>query len=115
MNEELIKILDELVDELVNDDNVQKYIKLNNEINSKYVKELVSFNTAKEKCIEMKRYNTDISKYNLALSEAKNNLYSKDEVKSAKRCERLIQKKLYDVSNDISSYFSNKFKKKEII
>ena len=86
MNVELYDILDELASEFLEEDLVKEYKSLNKLIEDKYAKEIVLFQSAKEKLLEMKKYTKDL-----------------------KELERILSNQLVELSNDISKYLSNKF------
>lgn len=109
MNVELYDILDELASEFLEEDLVKEYKSLNKLIEDKYAKEIVLFQSAKEKLLEMKKYTKDLKVYEQSLLRCKETLFLKPEVKRLKELERILSNQLVELSNDISKYLSNKF------
>lgn len=107
--------LDNIKDEFVNSKEFLEYKNLEKLVYEKYLKEIVSFNNAKEALEEAKKYHIDLKQKEEVLSRAKKELYSKEEVKRLKELEKILQNELDQISNSIASHFSNKFKKKRVL
>ena len=107
--------LDNIKDEFVNSKKFLEYKNLEKLVYKKYLKEIVSFNNAKEALEEAKKYHIDLKQKEEVLSRAKKELYSKEEVKRLKELEKILQNELDQISNSIASHFSNKFKKKRVL
>lgn len=107
--------LDNIKDEFVNSKEFLEYKNLEKLVYEKYLKEIVSFNNAKEALEEAKKYHLDLKQKEEVLSRAKKELYSKEEVKRLKELEKILQNELDQISNSIASHFSNKFKKKRVL
>lgn len=112
MNIEIFDCLDEISNEFLNQENVKEYKKLNQIVQDKYAKEIIIFESAREKLQEMKKYSKDLKVYEQNLIEAKTKLYSYPEVKRLKELEKILNDELISLSNDIASHLSNKFKEK---
>lgn len=115
LDNNIINCLDDIVKEFNDSLEFIEYTKLKNEIENKYYKEILSFTLAKSKLDDAKRYNLDLTNYKKALVQAKEKLYSIDIVKRYLELEHILQQRLDNISNDIASYYSNKFKKKRVI
>ena len=115
LDNNIINCLDDIVKEFNDSVEFIEYTKLKGEIENKYYKEILSFTLAKSKLEDAKRYNLDLTNYKKALILAKEKLYSIDIVKRYLELEHILQQRLDNISNDIASYYSNKFKKKRVI
>ena len=102
--------LDNIKDEFVNSKEFLEYKNLEKLVYEKYLKEIVSFNNAKEALEEAKKYHIDLKQKEEVLSRAKKELYSKEEVKRLKELEKILQNELDQISNSIASHFSNKLR-----
>jgi cell fate (sporulation/competence/biofilm development) regulator YlbF (YheA/YmcA/DUF963 family) len=115
LDNNIINCLDDIVKEFEDSLEFIEYTKLKREIENKYYKEILSFTLAKSKLDDAKRYNLDLTNYKKELVLAKEKLYSIDMVKRYLELEHMLQQELDNISNDIASYYSNKFKKKRVI
>jgi len=115
MESKLKEALDDIVKEFTSSAEFNEYIELGKKIENEYQREVLMFNTAKEKLLEVKAYTKDLTIYEKALADAKFKLYSIPDVKRYKELENKLQKELDIMSNDIAAHLSNKFKKKRVI
>ena len=115
MDAKIYDILDDIVNEFLNSKEVKEYISLNEFVRDNYSEEILYFITTRDQLEEQKKYNLDIEKYEKRLVIAKEKLYSISEVKRIKELEHLIQKELDTMTNELSSFISNKIKKKRVI
>lgn len=109
---EIIMQTYEVLNEIKHDQIYSKIKKLNRMINQKYQEEIMKFNQAKNMYQEVLNqggtYHPDYKKVIKAMSEAKHELYSKEEVKSylelEKKFELDLNSFLAQISKSISSY-----------
>jgi len=115
MDAKIYDICDDIVNEFLNSKEVKEYISLNEFVRENYSEQILYFITTRDQLEEQKKYNLDTTKYEKRLVIAKEKLYSISEVKRIKELEHLIQKELDTMTNDLSSFISNKIKKKRVI
>ena len=107
-------LLNDIVNEFLNLDIVKEYKRLDKEIENKYAKEILYFNSAKEKYEEESKYGEVSKETKEYLIRTKEKLFSFEEVKRYKSLEIEISEMLNQMSNDLSKVISNKFKLKKI-
>ena len=118
MNNLLYDDLDNLIKDIVNQNEFKRIKELRGIIEEKYFNLISKFNIAKDKyeqALPMKQYINNFDQICTELSNAKNELYSKNEVIELHRLEKIIEKELIHISNEIAGAMSNKFKQTKII
>ena len=118
MNNLLYDDLDNLIDELINKPEFKRIKELKVIIEDKYYNLISKFNVAKdeyEKSLPLRNYISNVDQICNELSNAKNELYSKDEVIELHQLEAKLEKELAHISNEIAGAMSNKFKQSKII
>lgn len=109
-------LLDEtyiLIDEIKKDPDYLRLLEVKKLIDTKYIQEIKDFREANDKYSEAKnygKYHPDLKSRQLKLVETKTSLYSKEEVQEYFNLERLLNKELQSLTNDLTSTVSNKYK-----
>lgn len=118
MNEILYDDLDNLIDEIVSREEFQRLIELKRIIDEKYdslIKVYKELSYKYEEALKYSNYYLGFEDLKSQLSNAKEQLYIKLEVKEYLALERQIQNELDEISNEIAKAMSNKFELKKII
>lgn len=87
-------------------------------IDQKYTKEIVSFKRAEANYLEAsenKKYYSNFDEIQRKFSEAKANLYNKEEVKEYLKLERELQDMLTNDFNELKRAISSKFSESQIL
>lgn len=118
MNDLLYDDLDNLIEEIISSDDFKRLKELQYIIDNKYIKDILRFKRCESlynEALPNKEYYSNFEELKSNLSNAKSILYSYDEVKEYISLERKINDLLVDISNDIASTMSNKFKTNKIL
>lgn len=105
-------LANDYVNQLMEEESWKELLKLKEEIERKYKNLILRMKSAEEKYNDAKRYKEYLSNFDEIqknFKDAKQELYSKQEVKRYFELEREIQKMLHDDFNEIKSSISNKF------
>lgn len=102
-------LIDDYVNEIKNSEEFKELIGLRDIIDSKYKDLIIKFKTCESLYLEAKERNYLDNSIIKNFSEAKRNLYSKDEVKKYFELESKLNLKLNNDFNEIKENISNKF------
>lgn len=105
------------VDELKDKEEFKRLLALKKYIDNNYSSLIVKLKNKEAKYLEAKQYPNqyDVDKAQREFSEAKAELYSKEEVKEYFKLERFLNELLNDDINELKESISNKFTKEELM
>lgn len=110
-------LVNDYINNLSDKPEFKRLIELKKYIDSNYARLIVKLKNKEAKYLEAKEYPNqyDLIKCQKEFSEAKSELYSKEEVKEYFKLERKLNELLNDDINDLKESISNKFMKDEIL